>query len=58
MWAADYPHSEGTFGYTRDAIQAVFDATTSVETAQRILGKTAIDLFNMRRPDRWDVADT
>ena len=47
---------EGTFGYTRDAIQAVFDATTSVETAQRILGKTAIDLFNMRQPDRCDVA--
>ena len=23
MWAADYPHSEGTFGYTRTAIQAV-----------------------------------
>jgi predicted TIM-barrel fold metal-dependent hydrolase len=47
MWAADYPHSEGTFGYTRDAIQAVFDATP-VETAQKILGKTAIELFNMR----------
>jgi predicted TIM-barrel fold metal-dependent hydrolase len=48
MWAADYPHSEGTFGYTRDAIQAVFDATPSVATAQKILGKTAIELFNMR----------
>jgi len=47
MWAADYPHSEGTFGYTRDAIQAVFDATTNVETAQKILGKTAVEVFNM-----------
>jgi hypothetical protein len=26
----------------------VFDATPSVGTAQKILGKTAIELFNMR----------
>ena len=32
---------------TRSAIQAVFDAT-SVENAQKILGKTALDLFDMR----------
>ena len=47
MWAADYPHSEGTLGYTRTAVQAVFDAT-SLENAQKILGKTAIDVFNLR----------
>lgn len=47
MWSSDYPHQESTFGYTRSAIQAVFDAT-SVENAQMILGKTALDVFNMR----------
>lgn len=47
MWASDYPHSEGTFGYTRDAVQQVFDAVGNLETAQAILGKTAVALFNM-----------
>ena len=46
MWSSDYPHQESTFGYTRSAIQAVFDAT-SVENAQLILGKTALELFRM-----------
>lgn len=46
MWSSDYPHQESTFGYSRSAIQAVFDATT-VENAQKILGKTALDLFDM-----------
>ena len=46
MWSSDYPHQESTFGYTRSSIQAVLDATT-LDNAQRILGKTALDLFNM-----------
>ena len=46
MWSSDYPHQESTFGYTRSSIQAVFDAT-SVENAQKILGKTALELFRM-----------
>jgi predicted TIM-barrel fold metal-dependent hydrolase len=46
MWSSDYPHQESTFGYTRSAIQAVFDATT-VENAQLIVGKTALKLFAM-----------
>ncbi len=46
MWSSDYPHQESTFGYTRSAIQAVFDATT-IENAQKILGKTALELFRM-----------
>ncbi len=37
---------ESTFGYTRSSIQAVFDAT-SVENAQKIVGKTALELFRM-----------
>jgi len=44
MWSSDYPHQENTFGYTRSAIEAVFRAV-SVADAQRILGKTALELF-------------
>ena len=46
LWSSDYPHTESTFGYTRSSIQAVFDAT-SVENAQKIVGKTALALFRM-----------
>ena len=46
MWSSDYPHQESTFGYTRSSIEAVFQAT-SVENAQKIVGKTALDLFRM-----------
>jgi predicted TIM-barrel fold metal-dependent hydrolase len=47
LWSSDYPHQESTFGYTRSSIEAVFKAT-SVENAQKIVGKTALELFNMR----------
>lgn len=46
MWSTDYPHNESTLGYTRSAAQAVFDAT-SVERAQRIVGGTALDVFDL-----------
>jgi hypothetical protein len=54
MWSSDYPHQESTFGYTRSTIQAVFDSVPDVETAQKILGKTALDLFDMHRPYELD----
>jgi predicted TIM-barrel fold metal-dependent hydrolase len=50
MWSSDYPHQESTFGYTRSAIDAVFDSVPSVEDAQKILGKTALDVFDMHEP--------
>jgi len=46
MWSSDYPHQESTWGYTRSAIRAIFDATT-VENAQKIVGGTALKVFNM-----------
>jgi predicted TIM-barrel fold metal-dependent hydrolase len=57
MWSSDYPHQESTFGYTRSAIQAVFDSVASVEDAQRILGKTALDVFDMHEPYRIRVPE-
>jgi predicted TIM-barrel fold metal-dependent hydrolase len=47
MWSSDYPHNESTLGYTRSAIQAVFDATT-VENAQKIVGGNAIEVFGLK----------
>jgi predicted TIM-barrel fold metal-dependent hydrolase len=44
MWATDYPHSEGAFGYGREAARAVVDATPA-DDARAILGATAIELF-------------
>jgi predicted TIM-barrel fold metal-dependent hydrolase len=49
LWSSDYPHQESTWGYTQSALQAVFDAT-DVETAQKIVGKTALELFRMDEP--------
>jgi hypothetical protein len=49
LWSSDYPHQESTFGYTRGAIEAVFRAC-SVEDAQKIVGKTALELFRMDAP--------
>jgi len=46
LWSSDYPHQESTFGYTRSSIEAVFKVT-SVENAQKIVGRTALELFNM-----------
>jgi predicted TIM-barrel fold metal-dependent hydrolase len=46
MWATDYPHSEGAFGYGREAARAVVDATIA-DDARAILGGTAIKLFKL-----------
>ena len=46
MWAQDYPHSEGTFGYTADALQEVLDATSESD-ARKILGETAAALYQL-----------
>jgi predicted TIM-barrel fold metal-dependent hydrolase len=47
MWSTDYPHNESTVGYTRSAAQAVF-AATDVANAQKIVGETCLDVFDMR----------
>src|SRR6185312_4714706 len=46
MWSSDYPHNESTFGYTRSAVQAVFDATNE-QDAKKILGGNAVRLFGL-----------
>jgi predicted TIM-barrel fold metal-dependent hydrolase len=46
MWAQDYPHSEGTFGFTASALKAVLDATSEAD-ARLILGETASALYEL-----------
>ncbi len=55
MWSSDYPHQESTLGYTRSSIQAVFDSVKDLATAQKIVGKTALDVFNMHEPFKLEV---
>jgi predicted TIM-barrel fold metal-dependent hydrolase len=46
MWAQDYPHSEGTFGYTASAIADVLAATDDAG-ARLILGDTARRIYKL-----------
>jgi predicted TIM-barrel fold metal-dependent hydrolase len=46
MWAQDYPHGEGTFGYTATAMQEVLDATSEAD-ARKILGDNALQLYKL-----------
>lgn len=46
MWAQDYPHGEGTFGYTADAMREVIGAATEAQS-RLILGETATRLYRL-----------
>lgn len=46
MWAQDYPHGEGTFGYTSEA-QAEVIAAAGEDSARLILGDTATRLYGL-----------
>ena len=46
MWAQDYPHSEGPFGYTADAVKEIMNAVSEAD-ARKILGETARALYKL-----------
>lgn len=46
MWAQDYPHSEGTFGYTTNAVGEVLAATSEPE-ARMILSENAMRVYGL-----------
>jgi predicted TIM-barrel fold metal-dependent hydrolase len=46
MWATDYPHSEGAFGFGRTSVRLVVDKT-SPDDARAILGGNAIKVFKL-----------
>jgi predicted TIM-barrel fold metal-dependent hydrolase len=49
MWGADYPHAEGTFGRSREAIAAQFDGIDRADRAA-ILGGTLAGLLGVEVP--------
>jgi predicted TIM-barrel fold metal-dependent hydrolase len=64
LWGSDYPHLEGTFVYrdgrdlpsiTRLALRNTFCEVPATET-QRMIGETAIDVYNLDRDALQQVA--
>ncbi|MGC0367406.1 putative TIM-barrel fold metal-dependent hydrolase [Rhodococcus sp. 27YEA15] len=56
MWAVDYPHSEGTFPYSRDAIAHTFPGVPKDEIAA-MLGLNAIEVFGFDLEAMQKIAD-
>jgi hypothetical protein len=56
MWGVDYPHSEGTFPYSRQAISLTFSDVPPVEVAD-MLGLTAAKVFNFDVDQLQRLAD-
>ncbi|MBW8784704.1 MAG: amidohydrolase [Novosphingobium sp.] len=46
MWASDYPHSEGSYGYGRESMKTVVDMVGE-DRARLILGENAIRVFKL-----------
>ena len=45
MWGSDFPHDEGTYPFTREAIRQVFTGV-SIEEKRRLLGLNVADLYH------------
>jgi predicted TIM-barrel fold metal-dependent hydrolase len=56
MWGVDYPHSEGTFPYSREAIALTFSDVPPAEVAA-MLGLTAAKVFNFDVGYLQQIAD-
>lgn len=46
MWSVDYPHHEGTFGYSQDAIGDIVRAA-GADDAELIVGKTCASVYRL-----------
>ena len=55
MWGDDYPHAEGTWPHTRQAMQYTFHDIDETHTRQ-YLGETAIDVYGLDRAALAQVA--
>ncbi|MGE0775272.1 MAG: amidohydrolase family protein [Sphingomonadaceae bacterium] len=47
MFSMDYPHNEGTFGYTQDALEAVVETARDEDEIRAIVGGTAVKVYNL-----------
>jgi predicted TIM-barrel fold metal-dependent hydrolase len=45
MWGSDYPHLEGTWPKTREALQATFGPVEQEHETRAILGENAARIF-------------
>jgi predicted TIM-barrel fold metal-dependent hydrolase len=55
MWGSDYPHCEGTWPYTPEAIRHTF-AEVPEDEARLMLGETALDVYRFDRDALAKVA--
>lgn len=56
MWGVDYPHSEGTFPYSREALSVTFSDVPPYEVVA-MLGSTAAEVFGFDMVALQDLAD-
>jgi predicted TIM-barrel fold metal-dependent hydrolase len=56
MWASDYPHDEGTYPYTREAIRHAFHDVPEAEVRQ-MLGETAAKVYGFDLDALQPLAD-
>lgn len=55
LWGTDYPHLEGTWPQTREALRHTFHDVPEDE-ARLILGETAVPVYGLDRGALWPVA--
>ena len=46
MWSSDYPHNEGTLGFTRSSVNEVF-RYVGEDRGKKVVGGNAIELFGL-----------
>lgn len=56
MWGSDYPHYEGSYGFTDLHLRQSF-ADMPVDDVRKILGENALALFDLDRVALRDIAD-
>lgn len=56
MWGSDYPHSEGTFPWTREALRVTFSDVPEPE-CRPMLGETAAQIYGLDLRTLREVAD-
>jgi predicted TIM-barrel fold metal-dependent hydrolase len=56
MWGSDYPHFEGTWGYTDLSLRNTFSGIPTDEVA-KMLGETAVDVYNLDGAKLRAIAD-